>query len=237
MSDPGSRPAPEEPSQPAKPLAIMPLADWTCRECGESGDFLVMDGPGPLCLTCADLDHLVFLPAGDAALTRRATRASTLSAVVVRFSRARKRYERQGILVEEHALEEAEASCLADAEVRERRRERAAARRPLEDERFQSRFASAILDQFPGCPPARAARIAAHAGRRGSGRVGRSRSGRDVEPDAVRLAVRASVRHQDTDYDLRLMRGQRRIEAREAVEARVTSVLQQWAAGVPGRSG
>jgi hypothetical protein len=34
--------------------------------------------------------------------------------VVVRFSRARKRYERQGILVEEAALEQAEAQCLDD---------------------------------------------------------------------------------------------------------------------------
>jgi len=43
------------------------------------------------------------LPSGDAALTRRAKRASGLSVVVVRFSRARRRYERQGILVEEEA--------------------------------------------------------------------------------------------------------------------------------------
>jgi len=62
-----------------------------------------MEGPGPLCLGCADLDHLVFLAAGDAALTRRAKKASALSAVVVRFIRARKRYERQGILVDEPA--------------------------------------------------------------------------------------------------------------------------------------
>lgn len=44
------------------------------------------------------MEHLVFLGAGDAALTRRAKAASGLSAVVVRFSRG-KRYERQGILV------------------------------------------------------------------------------------------------------------------------------------------
>ena len=62
-------------------------------------------------MQCADLDHLVYLPAGDAALTRRAKRASRLSAVVVRFSRSRQRYERQGILVEEEALEAAEAEC------------------------------------------------------------------------------------------------------------------------------
>ncbi len=50
------------------------------------------------------LGDLVFLSAGDAALTRRAKKASGRSAVVVRFSRARKRYERQGLLVEEAAL-------------------------------------------------------------------------------------------------------------------------------------
>ncbi len=50
------------------------------------------------------MDHLVFLPAGDVGLTRRAHRASELSAVVVRFSRSRKRYERQGLFVEDSAL-------------------------------------------------------------------------------------------------------------------------------------
>jgi hypothetical protein len=54
------------------------------------------------------MDHLVFLPSGDAGLTRRAHRASELSAVVVRFSRTRKRYERQGLLVEGAALAQAE---------------------------------------------------------------------------------------------------------------------------------
>jgi hypothetical protein len=226
--------APEQPSRPAPPVAIMPLREWTCRDCGVSGDLLVMDGPGPLCLTCADLDHLVYLPAGDTALTRRATKASTLSAVVVRFSRSRKRYERQGILVEEPALEAAEASCLADADVRERRRARAAARQPLEDERFHARFAAAILEQFPGCPAERAAGIARHAGQRGSGRVGRSRAGRAVDPEAVRLAVRASVRHQDTDYDLRLMGGEGRMEARERVGVLVDAILERWSGILPG---
>ena len=47
-----------------------------------------------LCLACADLDHLAFLPRGDATLTRRARAHSTLSAVVLKWSRARKRYER-----------------------------------------------------------------------------------------------------------------------------------------------
>lgn len=224
--------APAEP--PPKPLAIIPLGEWTCHECGGTGDLLVMDGPGPICLACADLEHLVFLPSGDAALTRRATRESTLSAVVVRFSRTRKRYERQGILVEQPALEAAEASCLADAEVRARRREREAERRPLEDARFHDKVAAAIREQYPGCPPERARGIATHAWWRGSGRVGRSRAGRDLDPEAVRLAVRASVRHQDTDYDRRLMRGEGRELARASVEGEVAAVLDRWSE--PARS-
>lgn len=92
-------------------LVIQPIKDWSCAECRGTGDLLIMDEPGPLCLACADLDHLVFLPAGDAALTRRAKKASGLSAVVVRWSRTRRRYERQGLLVEEPAMEQASNSA------------------------------------------------------------------------------------------------------------------------------
>ena len=83
-----------------------------------------MEDSGPVCLTCADMEHLVFLPSGDAALTRRAKASSGLSAVAVRFSRSRGRYERQGLLVEEGALERAEVECLEDEDARARRRER-----------------------------------------------------------------------------------------------------------------
>src|SRR5664280_2335353 len=77
-------------------VVISPFKEWSCTECAGTGDLLFMEGDGPLCLICADLDHLVFLPAGDAALTRRAKKASGLAAVVVRFSRSRGRYERRG---------------------------------------------------------------------------------------------------------------------------------------------
>src|ERR1700757_3509258 len=107
--------------------------DSTCDECGSAlgrGAWISLAGErGALCLACADLDHLVFLPSGDAALTRRARRHSTLSAVVLKWSRARGRYERQGVLVEESGLLRAEADCLADNDTRARRREREAGRR------------------------------------------------------------------------------------------------------------
>src|SRR4030042_4415571 len=85
--------------------------DSTCDECGEElgrGAWITLQKKkGALCLACADLDHLVFLPPGDAAITRRARKYSTLAAVVLKWSRARKRYERQGLLGGNGALEEA----------------------------------------------------------------------------------------------------------------------------------
>lgn len=212
-------------------VVISPLHDdWTCHECGGGGDLLLMDGPGPICMPCADLDHLVFLPAGDATLTRRAKKASTLSAVVVRFARTRKRYERLGLLVEGPALETAEQSCLADEEIRARRRERDTARRAEHDQQFVEQLLAEIQLRFPGCPPARAQAIAAWTGTRGSGRVGRSAAGRALDPETVELAVIASVRHEDTGYDDLLMGGVPRAQARERVRAEVQVVLERWRA-------
>src|SRR2546423_13582862 len=104
-----------------------------CDECheelGSKAWITLVRDNGALCLACADLDQLLFLRSGGAALTRRAKKHSVLSAVVLKWSRSRKRYERQGLLVEERALELAEEECLADADLRARRREREAERR------------------------------------------------------------------------------------------------------------
>jgi len=210
-------------------IVVVPaLKDWSCAECGGGGSLLTMDDQGPLCLSCADLAHLAFLPSGDAALTRRARKASGLSAVVVRFSRARKRYERQGILVEEEALDQAEAECLADADARARRRERERSRRGEQDLAFQAEMAAEIVRLYPACPRDRAEEIARHTGARGSGRVGRSAAGRTFDPGALELAVAASVRHRDTGYDELLMSGVERAEARRLVRDEVERVLDEW---------
>jgi len=92
-------------------VVIQPLNDdCTCHRCGGTGDFLIMENPGPACLRCAGLADLEFLPSGEALLTRRAKAASPRHAVVVRFSRSRGRYERQGLLVEAQALAAARKS-------------------------------------------------------------------------------------------------------------------------------
>ena len=148
--------------------------DSSCEECGESlgrGAWITLvEDKGALCLSCADLDHLIFLPRGNAALTRRASKHSTLRAVVVEFSRSRNRYERQGILVDERALEQAERECLEDAEARALRRKREARRRDRLDAKYMSDFAEQIAASFPGCPQAERQAIAEHACRRHSGR-------------------------------------------------------------------
>ncbi|MFB7570322.1 DUF2293 domain-containing protein [Streptomyces sp. NPDC056165] len=210
-------------------LVLQPLRRKHCAACRRGPlPLLVLEEGMPRCLDCADLGHLVFLPRGDTALTRRSREESALSAVVVRFNRRRSRYERQGILVEEAALTRAELRCLADAEARRRRRARDARRRAAEDIRFADAFAAEILRLFPACPPDRARAIAGHASLRGSGRVGRSASGRALSETALISAVAASVRHLDTPYDRLLMSGVARPEARQRIRAAVNSVLRAW---------
>jgi hypothetical protein len=218
----------ERADKPADLLAIQPVRDWACADCGGTGDLLTMSTAGPLCLDCADLDHLVFLPAGDAALTRRARKASGLSAVVVRWSRTRRRYERQGALVEEAALAQAEQQCLADEDARMRRRDRDRDRRAAQDLVLQARFAAEIARLYPGCPAGRAEAIAQHAGVRGSGRVGRSAAGRALDEQAITRAVVASVRHEDTDYDALLMAGVPGEVARDRVRPAIDRILAAW---------
>lgn len=203
----------------------------TCSECQAEMlkvSFLFMERNQPLCLPCADLDHLEFLPSGDAALTRRARKYSSLAAVVVRFSQARRRYERQGLLVTSDALARAEQECTADAAQRALRRERDAERRLEEDRAFVIELTQAIRSRYPGCPAEEAHRIARHSALRGSGRIGRSAAGRAFEPEAIELAVIAWIRHQHTAYDSLLMQGTDRLTARERIRPQIQGVLSQW---------
>ncbi len=206
--------------------------DSTCDECGEDlghGAWITLQGEkGAFCLSCADLDHLIFLPPGDAALTRRARKHSTLAAVVLKWSRARNRYERQGLLVESGALERAEKECLADSEIRTRRRERETEKRALLDREYVERFAARVREFFPRCPAGRETVIAEHACLKYSGRVGRSAAAKKLDEEAVRLAVVAHIRHTETDYDLLLAEGLDRWDARNQIQREVDRILDEW---------
>ena len=149
---------PEAAGAAPEPIVFSILRASQCSQCKtklESGSFLNLEQGQPLCMTCADLDHLVFLPRGDTALTRRARKHSSLSVVVVKFSRARQRYERQGVLVEEAALDKAQEECLSDEEVRARRRVREAARRQEEDHELVQEMAGKNPSFLPRLPSER----------------------------------------------------------------------------------
>ena len=206
--------------------------DSTCDECGEHlghhAWITLVEDKGAFCLSCADLDHLVFLPAGDAALTRRSDKYSTLSAVVLKWSRARKHYERQGLLVEESALQRAEQECLDDADVRARRSEREAERRAEIDQEYAQRFAARVRELFPNCPAGREQIIAIHACQKYSGRVGRSAGAKDFDEKFILLAVVAHIRHAETNYDELLAQDMDRSSARKEVGDEIDKVLVSW---------
>jgi len=206
--------------------------DSTCDECGENlgrkAWITLTRDKGALCLSCADLDHLIFLSPGNAALTRRAHKHSTLSAVVLKWSQSRKRYERQGLLIEETALEKAEKECLADEEVRVRRQKREAERREEIDIQYIRDFAQRVRQLFPSCPLGQELAIAEHACLKYSGRVGRTATAKSLEENAIRLAVIAHIRHVETPYDRLLAKGHDRRNSRALVEEKVDETLSKW---------
>lgn len=218
--------------QTAPPKVFITARESVCDECGEElgrKAWIMLAGDrGALCLACADLDHLVFLPAGDTAVTRRARKHSTLAAVVLKWSQARKRYERQGLLVEDQALEQAEKECLADAEVRTRRRQRQAEYRAQLDQQYVARFAARVRELYPQCPAGREMIIAEHACLKYSGRVGRTASAKSLADEAVDLAVVAHIRHAETQYDQLLRRYWDRRDARASIVEEVRRVRAKW---------
>jgi len=186
-----------------------------------------------LCLRCAGLDHLVYLPSGDACLTRRAQKYSELSAVLMWFSKARKRNERQGILVEKKALAQAEESCQKDLARREKQQARDAIRRARADSRYQGQFCSKLQELYPGCPDEIASEITTHACEINSGRVGRSHNARNLDEYSIGLAVRAYIRHNMTKYDDYLYSEEYPREvARDYVKDEIDEIEAAWARGL-----
>ena len=146
-----------------------------------------MEKAKPLCLECADLDHLMFLPRGDAALTRRSRKYSTLSAVVVKSTRSRERYEAR-------ACSSNRTPLSARGRMPQRRRKapnragegrarartsRPAVRRTIPRCR-RSRYLDCPVDEAERCEDAR---------EKYSGRVGRSAAAKSFDATAIEPAV------------------------------------------------
>ncbi len=98
--------------KPPELVAFIILTDRQCSKCQKNlgkGSFLFMEADQPLCIKCAGFDHLVFLPSGNSQLTRKVKKLSAACIVVFKFSRTRKHYECQGILIDEDALRKGES--------------------------------------------------------------------------------------------------------------------------------
>jgi hypothetical protein len=116
-----------------------------------------------------------------------------------------------------------QSQVLRDERVTRPAREQQAAARHSRDTDAASR---ALAQHFPAMPAADAARLLRTAWKVGSGRVGRR--GALNMAEKVRLAAQAYARHQCTDYDARLARGERRDAARDATKAAVQAQMRQW---------
>lgn len=165
----------------------------------------------------------VFVPKGNVYVTshcRRRTREADRTVYSVVGAAAPGRQPPPlGILVPREvaqAVHAAEAATRAD-------RARAVARH---DAGLERRFRDVVAREFPGAPPAETGLIVARAMRKGSRRVGRT-AALDVDVRA-RLAVRAHIRHQHTDYDDQLRRRVGKPQARRSTAARIDEVVKAW---------
>ncbi len=216
-------------------LVFVAHRDGQCAECGRElhkKDLIFLErDTGALCLVCADLNHLLYLRSGNVGLTRRAKKYSKLVAIVLKWARARKRYERRGILVEAPALERAMQECLDEKE-----KQRWQWLQEAEDcfylkPDFMQTFLQKLSQLLPECPPETAEAMAREACFSYLDRMGKPIA--HFDDDTVWKVVQTYVRHQYTNYDELLMDGLGRQDARKRVRSQVDAVLKRWGCSGP----
>jgi hypothetical protein len=150
-----------------------------------------------------------FLPSGDAFVTRRVKAAGTYWVAWRPRGRNRPHRRKLGLFAPTAAINSACAEAERTTAQRARQREVNARHRDKVEDSYRGEFAAAVLAwlDFTSEHAALAERIAAAAADRaavvGSGRVGRTKL-LPLEERAA-LAARATIRHQFTDYDDRLV--------------------------------
>lgn len=101
------------------------------------------------------------------------------------------------------------------------------------DAAIEGDFEEALKRLFPNAPKESIAKIVSHALKKRSRRVGRS--GTVQLDDKVKLAVRAHIRHQHTEYEQLLRQGTNREKARLQVFSKLNEVARLWG-GRPAKS-
>ena len=180
------------------------------------------------CFTCSPFVKTTFLEPGNAALTRRSKKHSSVCGILFQWNKRRKRFERKGQYVEAKAIELAQKECEADAQKRAVSNEKAAIKRTAEDKIYIAEFSKAIRKLYPGCPKNREVAIAKHACKKHSGRVGRSANAKQFDKAMIDLAVEAHIRHKETNYDSQFNMGITKRNIRSNVKQDITKILQKW---------
>lgn len=180
------------------------------------------------CFTCSPFISCVLLPPGDAALTRRSKKHSSICGVVFTWNQRRKRYERMGQYVDAKAISLAKKECEEDEEQRAAKNIKAALVRAVEDKAYIQEFGKAIRERYPRCPTHREFAIATHACEKYSGRVGRSASAKKFDSQMIDLAVEAHIRHTETDYDFQFNKGKTKKEIRADLGFTIRRILSSW---------
>lgn len=180
------------------------------------------------CYPCSPFTACVLLPSGDAAMTRRSKKHSSLCGVVQQWNVRRKRFERIGQLVQPQAIEKAKLECQQDATERLEKNKKAAQKRAIEDKAYIEVFAQAIRHYYPNCPTQREYDIAKHACEKYSGRVGRTSKAKQFDRTMIDLAVEAHIRHTETNYDNEFGKGKRKKEIRSEVKEHIVAIMKQW---------
>ena len=202
-----------------------------CSKCAgqiDLGDRITLDGNTATCAECAGIADLVFLPSGDTALTRRATFHTGKKYPVLKFSSARKRNERQGVLVTQEALDQAKLECEADASERVGKQAVAAKRREKQEAKYRAAFAGRIRELFPAAPQGVEVIIAEHACQKYSDRVGRIAAAKELSAEPVIRAVIAHIRHAQTEYESLYDEGFKKDDARRKIRGKVHEVAARW---------
>ena len=206
------------------------LSCQKCRKPIDKGDLFVSESEKTkgICFDCSPFTNYYLLPPGDAALTRRSKKHSTLCGVIQEWNQRRRRYERKGQYIELAAFEQARLECSTDKEDRAVKNKKAAIVREKQDKIYIQEFAKVIRSHYPNCPKNREVAIAQHACQKYSGRVGRTAEAKEFNKKMVDLAVEAHIRHTETNYDLQFGKGKTKREIRGDVKFDISKTLNNW---------
>ncbi|KAJ4416028.1 hypothetical protein N0V85_002442 [Neurospora sp. IMI 360204] len=174
-------------------------------------------------------DHMppgyVFVPKGDVYITKNC-RKETHSAGQTVYVVVNKRRKPIGLRCPASIVKAVQESNQATAA----KRAEAVQKR---DAAIEGDFEEALKRLFPNTPKASIPKIVSHALKKRSRRVGRS--GTVQLDDKVKLAVRAHIRHQHTEYEQLLRQGTNREKARIQVFSKLNEIARLWG-GRPAKS-